>query len=138
MAAKPVPRKRRREKEIKHAKVISFIVGAMLLLAKLLLAFLFVLVLTVIVHIIVGNFSGLGRTAGSVALYFLIMWVIFCIISIIRIAIQENASGNSHKAKNHPDDTVERIDTPNRNTSRKRIAKQKTLARRASEKKKKQ
>lgn len=137
MSIKPVPRKRRREKELQQAKTISFITGALLLLTKLSLIFPAVLVLSVIVCLIDGSFSGLGRTAGSTALYILIMWAVCCVISAVRIAIGKKASGKSGKTKNRPDEAAERIDKANRNTSRKRIAKQKTLARKASNKNRK-
>ena len=137
IAVKPIPRKQRKVKELRQAYIISFIVGAMLILAKLALAYLFVLLLVTIVCLIAGDFSALGHYAGSTALYILLCWAIFCAFSIIRIAIQNKVSGSHHKTKHRPDNTAERIDKPNRNTSRKRIAKQKTLERNAAKRKQK-
>ena len=138
MAIKPVPRKRRREKELRQAKIISFIAGSLLLLAKLSLIYPVVLVMLGVEHLIVGSFNGFGRTAVNVAVYILITWAILCVMSIIRIAIKGIATEKARSAKYRQDDSAERIDKINRNTSRKRISKQKTLARRAAKKKRKQ
>ena len=132
MAVRPIPRKRRREKDKWKTLVISCIAASLYPLARIALVFLASVVITFIVHLIKGNFSGFLRTIGAEALYALLSWFIFCLAAFIPTAVSEMKSG---KQKNYPSDDKERVDKIDRNVSRKRLAKQKTLAREAAKRK---
>ncbi len=134
MAIKPIPRKRRRDKDLWKAHVISFVAAALCyLLPRMALLFLAAVVITLIGCLISGDFSRFFRTVGAEALFVLLMWAVLCTIMAIRTAIAKKASGSK---KYHPAHGGERVDKTDRNISRKRIAKQKTLARKAAGRKK--
>jgi len=129
MAIKPIPRKRRRDKDMRKTRVIALIAASLYPLAKMALLFLAMVIITVIVRLVTGDFSGFWRTVGTEALFSLLMWVLFCVAAFIPTIIK------SSKKKDYPTDDEERVDKIDRNISRKRIRKQKTLAKEAAKRK---
>ncbi len=133
MVIKPIPRKRRRNNDAWKTTIISFIaVSLFYFLPRMALTFLAVFVITLIGYLISGDFSGFLHTVGAEAIYTLLMWAIFCAFMAIRTIIAEKVTS---KKKNYTAGNSKRVDKTDRNISRKRIAKQKTLAREAAKRK---
>lgn len=133
MAVKPVPRKRRREKDRWQTTVISVFAASLYPLAKIAAVFLLVALIAFIVYLISGDLSGFWRFVGSEALFLPVIWLVYCLFVFIPIIISQRTSGG----KDYPSDDGERVDKIDRNISRRRLAKQKTLAKEAAKRKQK-
>ena len=97
MPVRPIPRKRRREKEIRQAKAIAFLAGAFLLLARIALVLPVVIVPAVIAFCIDGDPGRLGRTVGGAVMFLVCLWAIFCVMWLVRTLAEERRSRKTRK-----------------------------------------